>query len=469
MSVESMHGLAEHAVSWDLPTEFPNPADHDEPYRFWNSDVFAYELESPMATYASIPLLQSTHYESPTTDYHTSGLFWLNPSETFVHLSASSKSDSGCSQTTRRTWWVSESGDIDIFMFTGDSLSEVTQKFSAVTGTTAMQQINTLGVHQSRWNYFTTQETLGVQEDYESNSLPLDYIWLDIDHSLHRKYFVWNPVTFPDPQNLTDQLAARKRNLVVIVDPHIKAESGYKVHDELDKNHLFVTDKNGVDFQGWCWPGNSKYADVLLSETRKIYEQFYSPSSWPGTQLSPTGPPFPSNEVAKWLSSAHSVHLWNDMNEPSVFNKPEVTIPRSMRHLHSTVEHRDVHNVYGLFFHKTTYESLVNARGNDRRQFVLTRAAFAGSQRYGPIWTGDNAAEWDHLKMSIPMILSLNACGYSNSGADVGGFFGETSPLLMVRWSQLAIWFPFLRYHATLGTARREPYLLPEIERKSVQ
>lgn len=103
----------------------------------------------------------------------------------------------------------------------------------------------------------------------------------------------------------------------------------------------------------------------------------------------------------------------------------------------------------------------ISARYGDR-PFVLSRAFFAGTQRAGPIWTGDNTAEWGHLQASIPMLLSLGVTGLPFAGADVGGFFGNPDPELLTRWYQLAAYYPFFRGHAHLETKRREPWLFGE-------
>lgn len=155
------------------------------------------------------------------------------------------------------------------------------------------------------------------------------------------------------------------------------------------------------------------------------------------------------------------LHVWNDMNEPSVFNGPEQSMRKALKH-HGGWEHRDVHNLYGMLFHQATQEGLIKARKNKERAFVLSRAFFAGSQRVGAVWTGDNTADWKHLRSSVPMILSLQVSGIMFSGADVGGFFGNPSPELLVRWYQAGAFQPFFRAHAHLDTARREPWLFGE-------
>jgi len=199
---------------------------------------------------------------------------------------------------------------------------------------------------------------------------------------------------------------------------------------------IFVKDSSGKEYDGWCWPGSSSYIDFTGPNARDYWASIFL--DYPG--------------------STPDLYTWNDMNEPSVFNGPEITMHKDAIH-HGGWEHRDVHNIFGEYVHRATYEGLLKRGGNKERPFVLSRAFFVGSQRYGAIWTGDNTADWEHLKISIPMILSLNLAGITFSGADVGGFFKNPDVELLIRWYQTGAFTPFFRAHAHHDTRRREPWL----------
>ena len=145
------------------------------------------------------------------------------------------------------------------------------------------------------------------------------------------------------------------------------------------------------------------------------------------------------------------------MNEPSVFDGPEITMPPTLLHHDAegrAYEHRELHNMYGLLMTIATQRGQRDAYP-ERRPFVLTRAFFSGSQRYAAVWTGDNKASWAHLAASTPMLLSLSVAGLPFVGADVGGFFGNPDPALLVRWYQVGV---RLGYNPTL-TLTRTPTL----------
>lgn len=439
-----VYGIPEHATSLALkPTRGPGVQDgFSEPYRLFNLDVFEYLHESPFGLYGSIPLMIS-HGKSRGS----SGFFWLNAAEMQIDVLGPGWNDGEeiilMPSDVKRidTLWMSEAGIVDAFFFIGPGPKDVIRQYTAVTGRPSMPQLFATGYHQCRWNYRDEEDVYHVDSKFDEYDIPYDVLWLDIEHTDGKRYFTWDRVLFPNPEDMQRKLAAKGRNMVTIVDPHIKRDDGYHIHQEASKNGYYVKDSSGKDFDGWCWPGSSSYIDMVNPEIR----------SWWGDKFS----------YNNYVGSTSSLYIWNDMNEPSVFNGPEVTMPRDALH-HGGVEHRELHNAYGYYFHMATADGLVKRGDGKDRPFVLSRAFFPGSQRYGAVWTGDNTAEWEHLRASIPMILTLGLTGMSFSGADIGGFFGNPDPTLLVRWYQVGAYYPFFRGHAHHDTKRREPWLFGE-------
>uniref|UniRef100_A0A2K5BXA0 Neutral alpha-glucosidase AB n=1 Tax=Aotus nancymaae TaxID=37293 RepID=A0A2K5BXA0_AOTNA len=438
--MEHVYGIPEHADNLRLKV-----TEGGEPYRLYNLDVFQYELYNPMALYGSVPVLLA---HNPHRDL---GIFWLNAAETWVDISSNTAGKTlfgkmmdylqGSGETPQTdVHWMSETGIIDTFLLLGPSISDVFRQYASLTGTQALPPLFSLGYHQSRWNYRDEADVLEVDQGFDDHNLPCDVIWLDIEHADGKRYFTWDPSRFPQPRTMLERLASKRRKLVTIVDPHIKVDSGYRVHDELRNLGLYVKTRDGSDYEGWCWPGSAAYPDFTNPTMRSWWANMFSYDNYEG--------------------SAPNLFVWNDMNEPSVFNGPEVTMLKDAQH-YGGWEHRDLHNIYGLYVHMATADGLRQRSGGMERPFVLSRAFFAGSQRFGAVWTGDNTAEWDHLKISVPMCLSFGLVGLSFCGADVGGFFKNPEPELLVRWYQMGAYQPFFRTHAHLDTRRREPWLLP--------
>lgn len=414
---------------------------YTDPYRMYNSDVFEYELDSPMTLYGAIPLMQA-HRKGSTV-----AVFWLNAAETWVDITRSKSSTNPLSlgitgKTTTQTHWFSEAGLLDVFVFLGPTPKDIVRSYSELTGYSQLPPEFSIGYHQCRWNYITDQDVKDVDRKFDRYQIPYDVIWLDLEYTDDRKYFTWDPLTFIDPEGMQNELAKRQRKVVVLIDPHIKNVANYHVVDELKSKGIAIRNKDGNIYEGWCWPGSSHWVDCFNPEAIKWWIGLFKYDSFKG--------------------STPNLFVWNDMNEPSVFNGPETTSPKDNLH-YGNWENRDLHNINGMTFVNATYHALIERKkGEPRRPFVLTRSFYAGSQRLGAMWTGDNLANWGHLAASIPMCLSMSISGYSFVGADVGGFFGNPSKELLTRWYQAGIFYPFFRAHAHIDTARREPYLIGE-------
>ena len=436
VTAECLFGLPEHTQPFRLPVpEEPEPGEepHEE-FRFYNSDVYKHALDSKAALYGSIPMVTVAHSSG-----EFSGFLWLNPSETYVALTRRREAGLNIEST-----WVSETGIIDVFMFAGPTPAEVLEQYHAVTGLPALPPLFAVGFHQSKWGYEDQTVVEAINAEFDALDVPLDVLWLDIQHTDEKRYLTWN-AAYGRPEELLQKLGASGRKLVTIVDPHIKIDPDYFVYAAAKERGVFVKEPDAVtDFVGNCWPGASSYIDFTRPEARELWKQLLSFKSYKG--------------------SSPDLFIWNDMNEPSVFGGPEMSMPRGVLH-GGGVEHRALHNAFGMYYHRSTFEALLARENPPKRPFVLSRSFFVGSHRYGPIWTGDNQSTWAFLKASVPMLLSLAVSGMSFAGADVGGFEGTPDAELFLRWQQLgALAYPFFRSHACDWTRRREPWAYgPEV------
>ena len=436
-----VYGIPEHAGPMSLKETRGGEGNHQDPYRLYNADVFEYIMDSPMTLYGAIPFMQAHKKDS------TVGVFWLNAAETWIDIIKEKEAHNPLSlgigsKTDTKTHWFSESGLVDVFIFLGPTPKEVTKAYGELTGYTQLPQEFAIAYHQCRWNYNTDEDVKDVDRKMSKHQIPYDVIWLDIEYTHEKEYFTWDPLTFPNPTGMLAQLDQSDRKLVAIIDPHIKNTDNYPVVDAMKKKDLAVHNKDGNIYEGWCWPGSSHWIDCFNPAAITWWKSLFQYSSFKG--------------------SAENLFIWNDMNEPSVFNGPETTMPKDNLH-YGDWEHRDVHNINGMTFHNATYQALLSRKkGELKRPFVLTRSFYSGSQRLGAMWTGDNEAKWDHLAAAFPMILNLGIAGYPFAGADVGGFFGNPEKDLLARWYQAGAFYPFFRGHAHIDTRRREPYLAGE-------
>ncbi|MFW6219103.1 MAG: TIM-barrel domain-containing protein [Bacteroidota bacterium] len=319
---------------------------------------------------------------------------------------------------------------------------EVMKALAELTGYMPMPPLWSLGFQQSRWSYYPDSRVREIADTFRLKKLPCDVIWIDIHYMDDYKVFTFDPERFPNPEKLNNYLHDMGYKAVWMIDPGIKVENGYDVYDSGQENNVWVKKPDGSNFIGKVWPGDCVFPDFTQSTTRKWWAGLYED--------------FMDKEIDG---------VWNDMNEPSVFDSPEKTIPEEAVHRGDSIYPKDTHaryhNVYGMMMIKSSREGIMKAVP-DKRPFILTRSNFLGGHRYGATWTGDNAATWEHLKLSIPMSLNLGLSGQSFSGPDIGGFGGNASPELFGHWMGLGTFYPFARAHTMKGSKNQEPWCFGE-------
>ena len=332
-----------------------------------------------------------------------------------------------------------EGGELDYYFFYGPDPKAVVEEYTQLTGRTPLPPLFMLGYQQSRWSYFPETRVREIAQEFRSRKIPADAIWLDIDYQKDRTPFTINHGAYPHFGSMIEDLAKDGFKTILITDLHIKKQPGYKPYDEGMAKDEFVKNPDGSVYVGPVWPGESVFPDFTREDTRK----------WWGTLF------------------ADFVHMgvrgfWNDMNEPSVFNL-EKTMPLDTVHRvedsqqHRIADHREIHNVFGMQNVRATYEGLL-ALSPDVRPVVMTRAGYAGTQRYAATWTGDNTPTWSQLSLSVSMLLNLGVSGYPLAGDDIGGFGGSPTPELLTRWIELGTFNPIARSHSTLNSSNHEPW-----------
>ena len=326
-----------------------------------------------------------------------------------------------------------------------ESPEAVMRELAELTGKMPLPPLWALGFHQCRWSYYPDAKVREIADGFRKRSLPCDVIWLDIHYMDGYRVFTFDPARFPDPAATNDYLHKNGFHSVWMIDPGVKAEVGYTVFDTGSKGGVWVRAKDGSDFRGNVWPGACVFPDFTMPAARK----------WWGGQY--------ADFLAKGIDG-----VWNDMNEPSVFDGPDWTMPGDNIHRGGgglpEGPHTMYHNVYGMLMVMATRQGILDARPG-KRPFVLSRANYLGGQRYAATWTGDNDASMPYLEMSIPMSLTLGLSGQPFNGPDVGGFNGAITPELYGKWIAMGPFYPFFRAHTSADNPPREPWAFgPEIE-----
>lgn len=387
-------------------------------YVMWNTDNPHTHLETRdfRALYKSIPFLIVLKEQG------VFGLFWDNAHKMIIDLACD---DERCYRME------ADAGSLDYYYIAGDTLAEVVEGYTSLTGRTPLLPLWTLGYHQSRWSYASADEVREIAHRLREYDLPCDAIHLDIDYMEGYKVFTWNKERFCDVDGLLAELQECGFKLVTIVDPGVKKELGYSVYDEGLQNDYFLRDADDTVYENIVWPGTAVFPDFSDPAVRRWWQEL----------------------VSGWIKQGIA-GIWNDMNEPASFNGP---LPDDLRFDNEgePATHADMHNLYGHLMAKATAEAFAE---NGQRPYVITRACYSGSQKYTTAWTGDNQSVWAHLQMSIPQLCNLGLSGMPMVGCDVGGFGQNATPELMARWVEAGWLTPFFRNHCASGCRRQEPW-----------
>ena len=390
----------------------------------WNTDEFGWQ-ESSDPLYKTIPFFLG---EQKGMFY---GLFFDNAYR--------SSFDFGREGRTYFSFGA-EGGEINYYFLAGPEPRKIVQAFADMVGHSPLPPLWTLGFQQSRYSYYPESRVYEVVKRMRDDKIPCDAIYFDIDYQQGYAPFTIDREYFPTFQKMISDFKNQGIHAVLITDLHVKQDPnhGYLPYDSGMRDDVFVKRREGSVYVAPVWPGLSVFPDFTLSRVRDWWGGLYRD--------------FVNMGVAGF---------WNDMNEPAVFLTPTKTMPLDNVHRlddGTTLPHTAIHNIYGMQNVRATHDGLLKLRPNER-PFVLTRAAYAGTQRYAATWTGDNSSTWNHLKMSTPMLLSMGISGYGFVGDDIGGFAGSPQADLLTRWFEVGAFNPIYRDHTSKGTADQEPWV----------
>ena len=397
-------------------------------YAMWNTDTYMHE-PSTDPLYVSVPFFMVLR------NGKAHGIFLDSTWRSFF--------DVGHDHSGLLTFGA-DGGDLDYYFINGPTPKEVIERYTDLTGRMPLPPLWSLGYNQCRYSYYPESRVRLLANTFREDQIPADVIWLDIDYQDNYKPFTWNSSRFPDPKKMISDLQAQHFHVVSILDPHTKAEKGYAPYDEGIRDNFFVKNPDGSVFEGPVWPSHAPQNPGL-----SVFPDFSNPAArqWWGS-------------LYRSLLDDGIAGIWNDMDEPSVFDTPSGTMPLDavFDNEGQPASAREIHNVYGQLMSRATFEGLSMLQPGTR-PFVLTRASFAGGQRYAALWTGDSTSEWSSLRQSLSMLMGLGLSGFPFVGSDIGGFVGSPSEELYTRWLQVGVFSPFMRSHSDSGSPSKEPWM----------
>ena len=343
-------------------------------------------------------------------------------------------------------------GQIQYYFIPGENIKEVVKNYTALTGRMEMPPLWSLGYQQCRFSYFSQEEVRELVKTFEEKDIPLDVVYLDIDYMDGFRVMTFKTPNFDDAAGLISDLKEKGIRTITIIDPGVKVDEEYPVFKRGKEGNHFTKKLDGEIFIGAVWPGDSAFPDFSNNDCREWWK----------------------SELKKFISEHGMDGIWNDMNEPCVFNNDHKTMLESCLHNsdNGVIEHKEFHNRYGFEMSRCSKEAQEELHPNER-EFSMTRATYAGGQRYSSVWTGDNMSLWSQMRMSISMNANLGISGFSFVGNDVSGFGLDSSEELFIRWMEMGPFIPIFRNHSNMYTRRQEPWAFgpraEKIAKKSIE
>ncbi len=440
----------------------------------WNFDAYGYQDDSPHL-YKSHPWVLAVRPDGTA--------FGVLADTTYRCVVDTAKANAD------EILFIADGPAFPVIVIDGATPQAVVMELGRLTGYMPLPAKWTIGYHQCRYSYYPESRVREIAKGFRDRDIPADVIWFDIDYMAGFRVFAFNREYFPDPKKLNADLLADGFHNVWMINPGIKARDDASgtdpdeaamakwtpefrsmmraewarfigVRDSGLANDVYTKTSGGTVYQGEVWPGWCYFPDFTSPRVRAWWAPLYGPF------------------MAEGING-----VWNDMNEPAVFNVQSKTMPENNRHAGDPAlkrpdgtaqgvegaagDHARYHNVYGMTMVKGSREG-IQAANPDKRPFVLSRATYIGGQRYHAGWSGDNTANWFHLETSIPMVLNMGLSGFANYGPDIGGFMGDGDGDLFARWMGFGALLPFSRGHTGKDAIDKEPWAFgPKVEATS--
>ena len=327
-----------------------------------------------------------------------------------------------------------DGGDIDLFLIAGPSVRQVVERYTDLTGKSAMLPRYALGYLGSSMYYPELDNDcddaiLDFIDTTREEKIPVDgfqlssgYCTVETDKGIKRCVFTWNKKRFKDPREFFAQMEKRG----VTVSPNVKPGI-LLIHPKLDEmkaKGMFIkasdSDEPGI---GTWWGGKGVFADFTNPSTRTYWKEMLK------------------ENVLEYGTSS----VWNDNCEYDSLVDKDCRCDfegkgGTIGQLKSVMS-----NIMCHITDEAIHETFTNTR-----PYIVCRSGHCGIQRYAQTWAGDNLTCWDSLKYNIATILGMSLSGVANQGCDIGGFYGPSPEAeLMVRWIQNGIFQPRFSIHST--------------------
>lgn len=394
---ESLYGTGSRALPFDR---------RGFRLELYNKAHYAYEDNAPLMNFNIPVVISSQNY----------GLYFDNPQKSFLDLGKSNANE---------LTFEAIGGRMSYYFIAGKNVEEVTQNYVWLTGYQPMPPLWAFGNFISRYGYRSENETKQVvndmyDQDFAADAVILDHYWYgegEVKKNVAMGDLDWYRAKFPNGEKMVKDFAEKGIKTILITQPFVLTNS--KNYQKVAQKRLLATDEKNNPFiiKNMFWFGETALLDIFKTETKDWFWQQYKKHTSMG--------------IGGW---------WGDLGEPEVH-------PSEIKHINGKAD--EIHNLYGHYWAKMIAEGYQKDFSN-QRLFMLMRAGYAGSQRYGLIsWSGDVNRAWGGLKAQPSLSLNMGLTGLAYMHSDLGGFANTNfSKELYLRWLQYGVFQPIFRPHS---------------------
>jgi alpha-glucosidase (family GH31 glycosyl hydrolase) len=388
-------------------------------------------------------------------------------------------------------------GMLDMFYFPGPTVEMVVQQYMSLVGRPMLPAYFAFGFQLCRYGYKDLQDVRNTVQRMSDHKIPLEGQYIDIDYMDRWRIFTYDKNKFAGLPEFTKELQDKGIHLLLIFDPAIEAT--YPTFQRGKDKDVFikwprkecvdnsVNDRypmaKGTDYMlGVVWPSeNAAFPDFLKPETHEwwideikrfhkiipfgaIWIDMNEPANFGtnGGEYPPGHPPTPNlycrteclTEKEKLLELPPYTTLNGDLRDKTIC----MTAKQGPG---GKYNHYDVHSIYGAAQAEPTSRALRQVLG--KRSFIVSRSTFPGTGSYVGHWTGDNTADWRHLRMTVYQVIEFNLFGIPYVGSDICGFWSDTTEEMCLRWHQMGAFHSFSRNHNSLDAKNQDPAQWPTV------
>lgn len=400
-------------------------------------DAIGHDPETGDSLYKHIPFYIRVNEESK----QAVGLFYHNSYDAIF--------DMGCELSgywPRYSYYVTDGGDIDLFLINGPRVKEVVARYTDLTGKQAFPPKQSLGYTASTMYYAEfredcDQEIYQVIEKHNKENIPIDNFWLASGYSTGeednlRYTFNWNKKRFPDPEGFFRRMNEQGIEVIPNLKPGVLARHPYAGYYEEQDAFIKTPDKK-TDCVGTWWGGPGRFIDFTKPSGRKAWKEL----------------------LKETILQKGTGTVWNDNCEYDGITDKDAVCDFDG----GTGDMAQLKILHSNLMAHVGREAIAEVYPG-RRPYIINRAGFAGIQRYAQTWAGDNLTDWRTPKYNINTIIGMGLSGVANTGCDIGGFAGGAPEAeLLLRWIQNGIFQPrFVINSANNDNTVTEPWMYAE-------